>query len=186
MGIDPRALSVTFALRGGPEATLRSIRPDDRTRLQAAFLALEPESIYLRYFSYKQTLTEADLDRLCNPDFESRVVLVVTMQQSGAEVIVGSGGYVRKPPVNGVAAAEVAFAVEEDVQAQGIASRLLSTLTDVARASGIQRFDAEVLGRNGAMLRVFHRSKLPHTTTSGRDGIVQVQMDLQTSDVPLA
>jgi RimJ/RimL family protein N-acetyltransferase len=178
---DPRTFATTFALRSGVTATLRAIRSDDRERLQAAFLALEPESVYLRYFSYKQALTQADLDRLCNPDFESRVVLVVTVQQGGAEVIVGSGGYVRKPPVDGVIAAEVAFAVEEDVQRQGIATRLLAALTGIARASAIARFDAEVLSRNAGMLQVFHESALPQTTSSGRDGVSQVQMDLRVS-----
>ena len=184
MNNDPRALSLTFALRSGAEATLRAIRPDDRDQLQAAFLALEPESVYLRYFSYKRSLTEADLDRLCNPDFESRVVLVVTLQQGGAKVIVGSGGYVRKPPVDHVVAAEVAFAVEEDVQRQGIAGRLLAALIDIARAGGIARFDAEVLRRNAGMLRVFHESALPQTTASERDGIVKVQIDLQAPAAP--
>jgi RimJ/RimL family protein N-acetyltransferase len=176
---DPLALSMTFALRSGVSAILRAIRPDDRERLRAAFLALEPESVYLRYFSYKQALTEADLDRLCNPDFESRVVLVVTVQQGGAEVIVGSGGYVRKLAVDSVIAAEVAFAVEEDVQRQGIATRLLTALTHIARAGGIARFDAEVLSRNAGMLRVFHESALPQTKAPGVDGVVQVEMDLR-------
>ncbi len=181
---DPRALSMTFALRSGVAATMRAIRPDDRERLQAAFLALEPESVYLRYFSYKRSLTEADLDRLCNPDFKSRVVLVVTVQQGDAEVIVGSGGYVCKPSVDGAVAAEVAFAVEEDMQRQGIASRLLTALTDIARAGGVARFDAEVLSRNAGMLRVFHESGLPRTTASERDGIVEVLMDLQAPAAP--
>jgi RimJ/RimL family protein N-acetyltransferase len=170
-----------FALRNGAAATVRAIRPDDRERLQAAFHALEPESVYLRYFSYKHALSEADLDRLCNPDFRERVVLVVTQPSGAGEVIVGSGGYVAHAAADGTRVAEVAFAVEEDVQGQGISGKLLAVLTDIARADGIARFEAEVLARNGAMLRVFARSGLPMQTSPEEDGVVRITLALSST-----
>ena len=173
-----RNLHQTFALRNGAAAVVRAIRPDDRARLQAAFLALEPESVYLRYFSYKHELSEADLDRLCAPDFRERVVLVVTQAAPSGEIIVGSGGYVAHTGADGVRAAEVAFAVEEDVQGQGISGRLIDVLAELARADGIARFEAEVLARNTAMLRVFERSGLPMTVSDDEDGVVHVRMDI--------
>ncbi len=173
-----RGFHEAFTLRGGRVAEVRAIRPDDRERLQAAFLELEPESVYLRYFSFKQSLTEADLDRLCGADFHERVVLVVTLPDPAGEVIVGAGGYVMLPAVVGARAAEVAFAVEEDVQGQGISGKLLAVLVGLAREDGIERFDAEVLSRNVPMLRVFERSGLPMTVSPEEDGVVHVQMTL--------
>jgi RimJ/RimL family protein N-acetyltransferase len=167
-----------FALRNGAAALVRAIRPDDRDRLQAAFHALEPESVYLRYFSFKHELSQADLDRLCDPDFRERVVLVVTQQTDAGEIIVGSGGYVAHTAGDGTRAAEVAFAVEEDVQGQGISSRLVEVLTGIARADGIARFEAEVLARNAPMLRVFERSGLPMAVTPEEDGVVRVTLEL--------
>jgi RimJ/RimL family protein N-acetyltransferase len=157
---------------------LRAIRPDDRERLAAAFLALEPESVYLRYFSYKHELTPADLDRLCVPDFRERVVLVATIGNADGEVIIGSGGYVVHPVADGARAAEVAFAVEEDFHGNGIATRLLAVLADIARADGIAQFDAEVLARNAAMLQVFARSGLPMEREAEEDGVVRVTLRL--------
>jgi RimJ/RimL family protein N-acetyltransferase len=180
MGEAARNFHETFTLRGGSVAIVRAIRPDDRDRLQAAFHALEAESVYLRDFSFKQSLTEADLDRLCGPDFDERVVLVVTLPGEHGEIIVGSGGYVRLPATaaGGIDAAEVAFAVEEDVQGQGISGKLLSVLVGLARDDGITRFDAEVLSRNLPMLRVFERSGLPLTVSPEEDGVVHVRMAL--------
>jgi RimJ/RimL family protein N-acetyltransferase len=174
----------TFALRNGASAIVRAIRPDDRERLQAAFHALEPESVYMRYFSFKHELSEADLDRLCAPDFDERVVLVVTQQTPAGEIIVGSGGYVALPSVNDARAAEVAFAVEEDVQGLGISGKLIEVLTDLARADGIERFDAEVLARNAPMLRVFERSGLPMTVSPEEDGVVHVKLALSPASPP--
>ena len=167
-----------FTLRRGGEAVVRAIRPDDRDRLQAAFHALDPESVYLRYFSYKHELSEADLDRLCDPDFRERVVLIVTQATDAGEIIIGAGGYVAHTATDGVRAAEVAFAVEEDVQGQGISGRLVEVLAGLARADGIERFVAEVLARNAAMLRVFERSGLPMEVSAEEDGVVGVRLAL--------
>jgi RimJ/RimL family protein N-acetyltransferase len=173
-----RGFAEPFTLRDGRAAVLRAIRPDDRERLAAAFLALEPESVYLRYFSYKHELTPADLDRLCVPDFRERVVLVATIGNADGEVIIGSGGYVVHPVADGARAAEVAFAVEEDFHGNGIATRLLAVLADIARADGIAQFDAEVLARNAAMLQVFARSGLPMEREAEEDGVVRVTLRL--------
>ena len=181
---EPRHFSEVMQLRNGAPATVRAIRPDDRERLQAAFRALEPESVYLRYFSYKHELSEADLDRLCNPDFRERVVLVVTQPADAGEIIVGSGGYVRHPAADGAPAAEIAFAVEEDVQSQGISSKLLAVLADIARADGIERFDAEVLSRNSAMLHVFEHSGLAMQGQPDEDGVVRLSLSLASATTP--
>ena len=182
MSAAARQFSEPIVLRHGKPALVRAIRPDDRERLQTAFHALDPESVYLRYFSYKAELTEADLDRLCAPDFHDRVVLVVTTggdEPGGSgEVIIGSGGYVAHATPDGRRVAEVAFAVEEDLHGEGIASKLLAVLADMARADGIARFEAEVLARNAPMLLVFAHSDLPMTQTPSDDGVVSVSMDL--------
>ena len=183
-----RQFSEPIVLRHGKPALVRAIRPDDRERLQTAFHALEPESVYLRYFSFKAELTKADLDRLCEPDFQQRVVLVVTTSghdNSGdSEVIVGSGGYVAHAAPDGKRAAEVAFAVEEDLHGEGIASKLLAVLAGMARADGIARFEAEVLVRNAPMLLVFAHSGLPMKQTHSEDGVVSVTMELGPTDAP--
>ena len=91
-----------IVLRDGSPALVRAIRPDDRERLQTAFLALDRESVYLRYFVYKRELIEADLDRLCNPDFALRVVLV---KDTSMFTVFGRSGLpmTRQPDEDGVA-----------------------------------------------------------------------------------
>ena len=173
-------------LRNGAAAVVRAIRADDRERLQAAFHALDAESVYLRYFSYKQTLSEADLDRLCEPDFTTRVVLVVTVPAAAGEIIVAAAGYVAHEAADGARAAEVAFTVEEDVHGQGISSRLLAVLADMARAAGIARFEAEVLSRNAAMLSVFEHSGLPMHTEPQQDGVIRLSLSLAAPPSPAA
>ena len=178
MSLPASQFSEPFQLHDGRPALLRAIRPDDRERLAAAFLALEPESVYLRYFSFKSELTPTDLDRLCAPDFRERVVLVVATGAGADETIIGSGGYVARAEPDGARIAEVAFVVNEHFQDHGLAGRLLTALADIARADGIAQFEAEVLGRNAPMLQVFAHSGLTVHKGQERDGVISLTLSL--------
>ena len=127
---------------------------------------------------YKRELTEADLDRLCSPDFFERVVLVVTVGGHAGEVIVGSGGSVAHATDDGSRVAELAFLVAEMVHGQGIAGKLLGVLADVARHDGFEGFNAEVLVQNTPMFAVFERSGLPMTQRREEDGVVSLTLSL--------
>ena len=54
--------------------------------------------------------------------------------------------------------AEVAFAIADALQGQGIGTLLLEHLAAIARANGIEEFEAYVLGENNRMLQVFETS----------------------------
>lgn len=174
---NPRALDVCEQMRDGRPITLRAVRPDDKARLLEAFRNLEPSSIYTRFFAYKKTLSEEELTRATEIDYETVVALVATIPSDGDEMIIGHGAYAvdvsRDPPER----AEVAFVVEEDFQGQGIASLLLRYLTRIARAEALKEFNADVLPGNPGMVAVFRGSGLPMKET-WEDGGVHVTMSL--------
>jgi GNAT superfamily N-acetyltransferase len=154
------------------DIAIRAVRPDDKERIVKAFRALEPESVYLRFFSHRKELSEEELQRVTGCDGVSEAVLVATVGSGILETIVGLGGYVRTG-----AAADIAFAVEEDFQGRGIASRLLQQLAVIARANGIRRFEADVLAENAPMLKVLRHSGLP-MRASQREGVVHATLSL--------
>ena len=154
------------------QLSIRAIRPDDRERIVKAFRGLDPRSVYLRFFSHKKELEDGELRRVTECDGVSKAVLVATVGSGDREVIVGLGEYVRSG-----AAAEIAFAVEEDFQSRGIASRLLRELVGIARANGIVRFEGDVLAENTPMLAVLRNSGL-HMRTSHGQGVVHATLFL--------
>jgi GNAT superfamily N-acetyltransferase len=160
--------------RSAAEAvTIRAIRPDDGVRIVRAFQALEPRSIYLRFFSPKRELSAEEVRRVSEPDPAREAALVATVAtEDQGEIIVGLGEY-----AGGGGSAHIAFAVEEDYQGRGIASRLLDHLARLAREKGISRFEADVLAGNTPMLKVLRRSGLP-MTESEQDGVVHVTLTL--------
>jgi RimJ/RimL family protein N-acetyltransferase len=163
-------------LRDGRPALIRALRADDLGRLERAFAQLDRETIYTRYFSHRNGLTNADRAVIAHADFVHRADLLVTVGEGDDEVVVGSGLYVVDPRAD-QPSAEVAFVVEEDVQGQGLASALLTALVEIARRHGLRRFTAEVLAHNAPMLAVFKRCGPPMTHRS-ESGIVELSFEL--------
>ena len=169
---EPVSVPGRVNLRG---ITIRAVRSDDRERIVKAFRALEPKSIYQRFFVFKRELSGEELRRLTESDGVRDVVLVATVASGNQEIIVGLGHCVRNE-----ASAEIAFTVEEDYQGRGIASELLRQLMDIARRDGVAQFEADVLADNASMLKVFRRSGLPMTRTQA-GGIVHLTLSLGDS-----
>ena len=175
MLVDPRSFRAEERLRDGTPLTIRSVRSDDRDRMREAYGRLSPEAIYLRLFSPKKDLSEAELTRLIEVDFDREVALVATIGAGAQESVIGGGRYVSAN--NDRRAAEVAFTVDGRYRGQGIASRLLQHLAAIARGRGITRFEAEVLAENRPMLSVFARSGLPMERRR-EGGVVHVELRL--------
>lgn len=176
---DPIQFHQQSALRDGTPVVIRFVRPDDKARLVTAFSKLEPETIYTRFFTVKKELTQAELDRLDTPDPEHRIGLVVTLGSGVDETIIAGASCVVLDTEGPVRSAEIAFTVEEDYQRQGLASKLLAAIVDIARSRGISQLEADVLAGNQAMLVVFQRSGLP-MSTSRSAGVVHLVLDLTT------
>lgn len=180
---DHMQLRRQIALRDGTPAIIRPMHPDDRGRIVAAFSQLDPSSIYTRYFTHLKALPEKTLDRLKDIDFEHLAALAVTIGSGDDEVVIGSGTYVVFDAPDGAKAAEVAFTVEEDFQGNGLATRLLETMIEIARRHHIVRFEADVLADNAAMLAVFKRCGLP--VRKRRDGgVTHIEIDLAVGAAP--
>ena len=171
---------VQETLKDSSKVTIRAIHSDDKDRLVKAFLALEPQTIRLRFFYAKRSLTDADLRRLQKMDYQRYVGLAATVQNAGEEIIIGFGEYVARGE-----SAEVAFVVEEEWQGRGIGSRLLQHLVRIALEHGVIQFEAEVLKENEPMLAVFRHSGLPMTTRNGDDAVL-VTLVLNTPPSPEA
>jgi RimJ/RimL family protein N-acetyltransferase len=130
----------------------------------------------MRFFSQKRELSAKEVRQLTECDGTRVVVLVATTGSGAREAIVGLGQYARLGPT-----ADIAFAVEEDFQGRGIATRLLRRLVQIARDQGISHFEADVLAENVPMLKVFRHSGLP-LEESEEDGVIHLMLALGNAD----
>jgi RimJ/RimL family protein N-acetyltransferase len=163
-------------LRDGRRVDIRALRQDDRAELLAAIGRTSPESLYRRFFTMKRVFTEQEMAHFLNIDFVDHVALVAVVEEASRPVIVGGARYIVLQPRK----AEVAFAVIDQYQGQGIGTALMSHLTGIARDAGFQELIADVLPQNEAMLKVFAKSGFPLRTKREFD-VVHVALRLDAA-----
>jgi RimJ/RimL family protein N-acetyltransferase len=166
--------SVVEAMRDGDRFEIRALRPEDRANLLAAIERTSTQSLFRRFFAVRRNFAEEEIARFVNVDFVDHVALVAVVDEDGKSAIVGGGRYVVVRPGR----AELAFAVVDRYQGQGIGAKLLQHLTGIARKAGIRELVAEVLPYNLPMLKIFEKSGL-NQGTSREPGVVHVVLRLQ-------
>jgi RimJ/RimL family protein N-acetyltransferase len=165
--------SATETLRDGRQVEIRAFESSDEEGLKAAVLGMSSESLYRRFFSPKRHFTEKEISYFVNIDFVTQVALVVVADDHERPTIVGGGRYIVVRP--GVA--ELAFAILDEYQGQGLGAALLRHLSAIARRAGLRELVASVLPDNRAMLTVFEKSGF-RIRTRREQGTVQVALEM--------
>lgn len=164
----------TVVLGNGDTVFIRPLTTDDRPALAEFHKRQSSESIYRRFFSPKPELSQKELLHFTDVDMVDRAALAV---ESHDEFIAWAS-YERWPGRN---EAEAAFMVGDSHQGAGIATLLLEHLAAIARSNGIERFTAEVLGDNRAMLAVFAKAGWPLQRRFD-SGVVDLDWELADTD----
>src|SRR3954451_21421828 len=156
------APGVDVALRDGSTVRMRSARPADYDAVHAFLEGLSDESRWLRFFGAGPNLDDAATVAVKGPHSVSLVGVTGSDGQ-----VVGHGMYVRETDGQ----AEVAFAVADARQGNGMATILLGALADAAAAEGIDTFTATVMLGNHRMIDLFRESGYPVQVRSEPDVI---------------
>src|SRR4051812_13642975 len=157
-------LESDVVLRNGRTLRLRAIRHEDREALISFYAGLSTDSLHARFFDLcrpERALEYSPVD--VDQDHDLGIVAELGDEIVGVAHYFGSK---RKPGV-----AEVAFAIADEFQSCGVATKLLEKLAEAARTRGIERFEAEVLTENSRMLDVFRMSGFDVDTRSGSDTV---------------
>lgn len=172
--IEPASYSATALLRDGREIEIRALKPRDQRALISAFDRVSPQSAFRRFLGAKRHFTEQEISYFVNVDFVDHVALLAIGDENGRPVVVGGGRYIVMPRTT---RAEVAFAVVDPYQGQGIGAALMRHLVVLARNAGLEELVADVLASNTAMLKVFENSGLS-TTTARESEMMRVTVRL--------
>jgi acetyltransferase len=156
----PAQYEQQWPLSGGGDYTVRPIHPDDAQMLQDFVRSLSRESRYFRFVSYMHELPDSMLSRFTLIDYDREMALVAVVMDAGVDDagqpvlrqrIVGVSRYITNPDR---ATCEFSLAVADDMNGQGLGSRLMLAIMEFAREKGLTEIEGLVLANNPNMLKL--------------------------------
>jgi acyl-CoA hydrolase/GNAT superfamily N-acetyltransferase len=154
----------SVTLKDGRTVLLRPAKSSDAQGIRELFHHLSEEDVYTRFFRHVRGLSDAEVDRLCNVNYESEVAFVAMAGSREDEAIVGQSCYFINPTTN---LADTAFMVHPQWQGCGLGTALQNCMVTHAKRRGLRGFEADILPGNDRMLRL----------ARGGSADVQVQRD---------
>ncbi|MEO6855597.1 MAG: bifunctional acetate--CoA ligase family protein/GNAT family N-acetyltransferase [Rhodoferax sp.] len=156
----PAHFEHVWPLRGGGQYAVRPIRPDDAQMLQDLVRGLSAESRYFRYVSMLSELPPSMLSRFTLMDYDREMALVAvfkerTVTDDGSiletERILGVSRYITNPDST---SCEFSLVVADAYSGQGLGTRLMLSIMEVAREKGLSEIEGLVLASNPGMLKL--------------------------------
>lgn len=138
-----------ITLKDGRTVMLRPAQASDGSGIRELFHTLPEGDVYTRFFRRLKTLSNKNVQRLCNFNYETEVGFVALTGTREDETIVGQCCYFVNQSTN---LAETVFLVAPAWQGSGLGSAMQRRMTEHAKARGLKGFEAEVLPENGKML----------------------------------
>jgi GNAT superfamily N-acetyltransferase len=163
---------------------IRPIRADDRDELSLFYATLSPESRLARFHAVSRGINDDAATLLCGPDHEHREGFIAE-PAGAASGNPGNPGIPGNPRIVGHlclepsdSGFEMAVAVADDWQAQGIGRELLLAAVDWATSHGIERLQASALSSNSAVLGLIASIGRPVRESMSTAGVVEVTIHI--------
>lgn len=156
----PSDREMEWPLRDGRVYTVRPLHPHDAEMLQELVRRLSPESRYFRFVSSMKELSERMLAKFTLIDYDREMALVAIYTEKipnedgsfeEVERIIGVSRYVTNPDKT---TCEFSLLIADDFAGQGLGTRLMLSIIDVARSRGLAMIEGLVLSNNVNMLRL--------------------------------
>ena len=144
---------VRVTLKNGRELLIRPSISTDADGIRDLFHRLSERDVYTRFFRNVRGLSNQDVQRLCNLNFENEVGFVAVTGTREQPLIVGQSCYFIDPSTN---LAETAFMVSPDWQGCGLGVAMQRRMSEHAIGRGVRGFVAEILATNPHMIRLAH------------------------------
>ena len=158
----PSSFAQDWPMRGGGQYTMRPIRPDDASMLQDFMRSLSDQARYYRFVSTTREHSERMLARYTLIDYDREMALVAVFRQrtpgaegtfTETERIIGVSRYITNPDLS---SCEFSLVVDDQFSGQGLGSRLMLSIMDVARQKGLNEIEGLVLSKNSGMLKLMN------------------------------
>jgi acyl-CoA hydrolase/predicted N-acetyltransferase YhbS len=142
---------VMALLKDGREVLLRPAQSSDAQGIRDLFHQLSEEDVYTRFFRHVRGLSNAEVQRLCNVNYDDEVAFIATTGGREHEQVVAQACYFINPSTN---LADTAFMVHPQWQGHGLGGALHRCMAAHAAKRGVRGFVTDILPSNARMLRL--------------------------------
>jgi acyl-CoA hydrolase/L-amino acid N-acyltransferase YncA len=156
-------------LKGQRRVLVRPSTSSDGAGIRELFHQLTDRDRYTRFFRKVRGLSDRDVQRLCNLNFDNEVAFVAAAGERENPQIVAQACYFIDPGTN---LAETAFMVHPQWQGSGLGTALQQRMAEHARRRGVRGFVAEILADNEKMIRL---ARAGAGRADGAEGSVSVE-----------
>jgi len=156
----PSDSEMEFPLRDGSRYIVRPLHPHDAGMLQTLVRGLSDESRYFRFVSSIKELSDRMLAKFTLIDYDREMALVAIYPERKPDA---SGGFVETEKIIGVSryvtnpdksTCEFSLLIADEFNGQGLGSRMMLSIIDVARRRGLSQIEGLVLTKNSGMLKL--------------------------------
>ena len=149
-----------WPMRNGNLYKVRPLHPHDAHMLQTLVRGLSQESRYFRFISSMRELPDRMLARFTLIDYDREMAMVAVYPERTAnaaggfteiEKIIGVSRYVTNPDKS---SCEFSLLIADEFIGQGLGTRLMLSIIEVARSKGLVSIEGLVLTNNAAMLKL--------------------------------
>ncbi|MDI6747897.1 MAG: GNAT family N-acetyltransferase [Rhodocyclaceae bacterium] len=146
----PSHLVTEYQTKDGRNVVIRPISPEDGDLEQEFVKNLSAETKYFRFMNTLRELSQAQLVRLTQIDYDREMAFVALTEVDGRQIEVGVARYAMNPDGE---SCEFAVVVADDWQGKGLARRLMGVIIDTARSRGIKFMNGDFLAENRRMIK---------------------------------
>jgi acetyltransferase len=145
----PNQYEFVERLRDGRSVQVRPIRPEDAASHYEFVRSLSSQTLYNRFFGVRRQLSDQEMVRFTQIDYDREIAIIATVEDEGREVTIGVNRVSYDPHE---ATYEFSVVVADAWQGTGVGAILMEKLLYIARDRGIRSIYGLVLPGNRKML----------------------------------
>ncbi|MDX1813647.1 MAG: GNAT family N-acetyltransferase, partial [Candidatus Bathyarchaeia archaeon] len=173
----PKKYETQWKLRKGQEVLLRPIKPEDEPMWLEMFQSFSEESIRYRFFQLLRDTPHEVRVRYCNIDYDREIAIVAELNEEKRRIL-GVGRLSIEP--NGKSG-ELAFIIGDQWQGQGLGTKVVDYVLEIAKEMGVETVYAIMLPDNQRALNL--TKKMGFKLGYLEDGTVKGILDLKEEEL---
>jgi acetyltransferase len=152
----PKKYEWQWKLKDGHPALLRPIKPEDEPLENELWKTFSDETQRFRFFSPMRTWSHATLVRYTNIDYDREIAIIAELTENMQRKMIGVVRMILDPP--DFKTAEVAIVVGDPWQGQGLGSKMMECIIEIAKDKGLESVYGLILRDNARAIELFKQN----------------------------